>query len=133
MARDVQAAKRKLEVSAQFMNTIGFPIKRTQMRLARELVLSLYPKAVTEWGAFIKHFDELDARGDHHAHPRTPAQADDDLAAWLEHVRLDDGEGEHSRCTHPKISANSVELYRCSWCGNPSAVLKKCGGCGKKR
>ncbi|KAJ3998110.1 hypothetical protein F5050DRAFT_1294699 [Lentinula boryana] len=24
---------------------------------------------------------------------------------------------------------NSVLLYQCSWCNNPSAVLKKCSGC----
>ena len=135
MGRDAQAAKRKLKVSAQFMNTIGFPIKRTQMRLARELVLSLYPKAVTEWGAFIKHFDELDARSDKQQ-PLSSTQADDYLAAWLDKMKLEDGSEEHTHphsCSHPKISTNNVALYRCSWCGNPSAVLRKCGGCGRTR
>ena len=121
------------------MRTLGWSIKRTQMRLARELVLDLYPKALTEWGPFVAHFDALDARADG-APPRplSSSEADDELAAWLEHVRLDDGEDAaphaHARgCTHSKISTSSVELYRCSWCGNPSAVLRKCGGCGKTR
>ena len=116
------------------MKTLGYTIKKTQMRLAREMILDLYPKAVTEWGAFIKRFDELDARADKQQ-PISSTQADDDLAAWLDHMKLDDGEDESAPhyCSHPKISTNSVELYRCSWCGNPSAALRKCGRCGKTR
>ena len=126
---------RKLDTSAQFMKHLGFTINKTQMRLARELVLKLYPKAVEEWGAWVKHFDELETRGDQ-SQPISSTQADDDLAAWLENVKLDDEADDHAharRCTHPKISTNNVALYRCSWCGNPSAVLRKCGGCGRTR
>ena len=130
------------------MNTLGFTIRRTQLRLARELVLSLYPKALTEWGSIITRFDELDKRAEATPTPPSAEQADEELAAWLEDVRLDDdgetngnghGHGKseeksHARkCTHPKISVNSVALYRCSWCGNPSAVLRKCGGCGQTK
>jgi hypothetical protein len=34
---------------------------------------------------------------------------------------------------HPKVNPNVVELYRCTWCKNPSAALKKCSGCAKAR
>ena len=116
------------------MNMLNFTVKKTQMRLAREMVLSLYPKAIKEWGAWIQHFDELDARADSHR-PISSTQADDDLAAWLENMKLEDGTEDttHRGCIHPKISVNNVTLYRCTWCGNPSAVLRKCGGCGKTR
>nr|VWP00492.1 Serine hydroxymethyltransferase (EC [Ganoderma boninense] len=116
------------------MNTLAFTIKRTQMRLAREMLLRLYPKAIDEWGAWIQRFDELDAHADRHK-PISSTQADDDLAAWLENMKLEDGADDpmHRECTHPRISVNNVSLYRCSWCGNPSAVLRKCGGCGKTR
>ncbi|CDO71187.1 hypothetical protein BN946_scf184845.g57 [Trametes cinnabarina] len=132
---ELAAAKRKLATSEQLMNTIGFAIKKTQMRLARELILDLYPKAVAEWGTFIKRYDELDSRSDKQK-PLSSTQADDDLAAWLENMKLEDGTEENLNphaCSHPKISMNNVALYRCSWCGNPSAVLRKCGGCGKTR
>ncbi|OSD02695.1 hypothetical protein PYCCODRAFT_1389936 [Trametes coccinea BRFM310] len=132
---ELAAAKRKLGISEQMMNTVGFVIKRTQMRLARELILDLYPKAVKEWGDFIKHYDELDSRTEKQK-PLSSTQADDDLAAWLDNMKLEDGSEEHLHphaCSHPKISMNSVALYRCSWCGNPSAVLRKCGGCGRTR
>ena len=53
-------------------------------------------------------------------------------------MKLEDGADEHAHphphaCSHPKISMNNAALYRCTWCGNPSAVLRKCGGCGKTR
>lgn len=116
------------------MKTLNMQIRNTQMKLAREMLLELYPQAVRDWGAFIKHFDALDANADARK-PISSTQADDDLAAWLEHIKLDNGENEsgphlHS---HPRISTNNVSLYRCSWCGNPSAVLRKCGGCGQTR
>lgn len=117
------------------MKHLGLTIKKTQIRLTRELILNQYVKAVEDLGAFIKHFDDLDSRADHK--PLSSTRADDDLAAWLDNLKLENGEDDsqpHAHmCTHPKISTNSVELYRCSWCGNPSAVLKKCGGCGKTR
>ena len=34
---------------------------------------------------------------------------------------------------HPRVNPNTVELYRCTWCKNPSAALRKCSGCGKTR
>ena len=115
------------------MNMLKFTIKKTQMRLAREMILDFYSQGVKDWGDFIKHFDELDSRADKQK-PISSTQADDDLAAWLENMKLEEGEDEQPHmCSHPKISTNNVALYRCSWCGNPSAVLRKCGGCGRAR
>ncbi|KAI0765241.1 hypothetical protein C8Q74DRAFT_1205823 [Fomes fomentarius] len=132
---ELKAAKRKLDLASQFMKHLGLTIKKTQIRLTRELILNQYVKAVQDFGAFIRHFDDLDSRADHK--PISSTRADDDLAAWLDDLKVENGEDDlqpHAhKCTHPKISTNSVELYRCSWCGNPSAVLKRCGGCGKTR
>ena len=116
------------------MRFLGLTIKKTQIRLTRELVLNQYVKAAEEFGAFIRRFDDLDSRADQQR-PISSTQADDDLAAWLENLKLENGEDESEphMCSHPRISTNNVELYRCSWCGNPSAVLRKCGGCGKTR
>ena len=56
---------------------------------------------------------------------------EDNLEAWFEDMRLDDGTLEEKlRCEASehvrKVNIENVELYRCSWCGNPSAALKKC-------
>ena len=66
------------------------------------------------------------------------SRLEDGLAAWLEDMRLEDGTLEEGmRCEASeevrKVLFENVELYRCSWCGNPSAGLRRCGGCSKTR
>ncbi|OBZ78395.1 hypothetical protein A0H81_02619 [Grifola frondosa] len=130
---ELNVALHKLDLADQFSNFLCLPIKKTQLRLTRQLIMELYPAAVTEWGDFIARFDRLDAAVDDHSHISS-SKAEDDLAAWLNNLRADDGEEDYPQyCAHPRINANSVMLYHCSWCGNPSAVLRKCGGCGKTR
>ena len=67
------------------------------------------------------------------------SRLEDGLAAWLEDVHLEDGTLEEGpmRCQPSeevrKVMFEDVELYRCSWCGNPSAGLRRCSGCSKTR
>ncbi|KAI0938601.1 hypothetical protein AcV5_000242 [Taiwanofungus camphoratus] len=64
----------------------------------------------------------------------SPGEAQDELAAWLEKMQLDDGHAlGPQRCGAPALIASRVSIYRCTWCGNPSAVLRKCSGCGQTR
>ena len=56
----------------------------------------------------------------------------DDLAAWLEKLDIEPGKTETTQCINPKVNPNKVVLYRCTHCGTPSAVLRKCK-CGKVR
>ena len=100
--------------------------------------MKLYPDGVKEWGDVISRFDSLDENGG--CTTKTPGEsagnAEDHLAAWLEEMDLEEGghESHANRCpSHPKIVADQVTLYRCSWCGNPSAALRKCSGCAKTR
>ena len=71
-----------------------------------------------------------------------PEKAEIDLASWLENVNLGEEEDHAQGATttrtrehmvHPKVNPNVVELYRCSWCRNPSAVLRKCSNCEAAR
>ena len=128
-----------------FMNFVGYGIKKTQLHLAREYVLKLYTPGAREWGTLIKRFDELDSSDENT--PLSSTGADDNLAAWLGDLDIDDGDShsrEHGACLGEGRRRNgrsapsdrgmgNHELYRCSWCGNPSAVLKKCSACGKTR
>ena len=127
---------KKVELADRFANFFGYPPKRTQMRLTRELIVSNYPTAMESWGAVISRFDTMDLNAEPHAHG-TPSsdKVFDDLAVWLDDLHVDDGPEveQQQHCVHPRVSPNSVSLYRCSYCGNPSAVLRKCGGCGKTR
>lgn len=71
----------------------------------------------------------------HKPAPTTKEDKEHELAAWLNNLDLEgeEGEGEDFRgCANPKASPKGVELCRCTHCGNPSAVLRKCK-CNKVR
>ncbi|CDO78081.1 hypothetical protein BN946_scf184702.g2 [Trametes cinnabarina] len=148
--RELDPARRKMKTAMEFMNHMGYSITKTQLNLARELILKHYTDGAREWGAFVKHCDDLDARFQEEYVGSPPESADDDLAEWLERIDLvsDDedhggthghsnayGSGHHHGRALPQArnEKSNYELYRCSWCGNPSAVLRKCGGCGNTR
>jgi hypothetical protein len=80
-----------------------------------------------------------------------PVSGLDDIVNWLEQLDLDvtatshgqDHKHDHN-CSHTMtaygidahrsaIPHSEVELYRCAWCGNPSASLKKCSACSIAR
>lgn len=127
------------------MHFVGHSVKRTQLNLSRELALSLYTPGAKEWGTLVQRFDRLDRCENSGDSSRASSSlVDDDLSEWLGNVSLDDDEHadhDHHACgSHGKRSdaavggeTSSYELYRCSWCGNPSAILRRCGGCGKTR
>ncbi|KAJ6469483.1 hypothetical protein C8R45DRAFT_1017230 [Mycena sanguinolenta] len=123
--REVQGFVRKLKIADDFSNWIGVPPPKTYLRLAQQTVVRLFPDAAEEWGEFYARTSSV-----HGDQPDLSAEkVEDDLAAWLEDLHL---EGE--RDDRPTITTfSNVELYRCSWCGNPSAILRKCAGCSKAR
>ena len=121
------------------------------MRLSCLAILDGIASASKHWSSTLSHFDfltELDPDTSAPIISPDKDQAEDDLAAWLDNLDLDDegsprngSKGQTKSkpkavrgChTNPKIVPNSVELYRCSYCRNPSASLKKCSGCGNAR
>jgi hypothetical protein len=116
---------RKLKIADDFSNWIGVPPPKTYLRLTQQTVVKLFPEASEEWGDFFAGTSSGNQ-------PDLAAEkVEDDLAAWLEDMHLDNARGGHSE--QATFSTSSVELYRCSWCGNPSAILRKCGGCSKAR
>jgi hypothetical protein len=72
----------------------------------------------------------------HKPAPTTAEDKEHELAAWLNNLNLEGEEGEGEEdvhgCTNPRANPKRVELYRCTHCGNPSAVLRKCR-CNKVR
>ncbi|KAI0823550.1 hypothetical protein BC628DRAFT_1420841 [Trametes gibbosa] len=136
-AWELEPARRKMNTAMEFMDHTGYPIARTQLNLARELLLRLYIDAAREWGPLVKRFDELQLRAvEAHNCTSSNSEPDDGLADWLEKLDMDDPDDEHGiymrahAHDHPqphnapkaKNERASHELYRCSWCGNPSAA-----------
>ncbi|KAJ7098295.1 hypothetical protein C8R44DRAFT_811280 [Mycena epipterygia] len=118
--REIQGSIRKLKIADDFSNWIGVPPPKTNLRLTQQTVVRLFPDAAEEWGEFMASNSRLEA-------PAPSAEkAEDDLAAWLGDLHIEDEQPQTFNTSH-------VGLYRCSWCGNPSAVLRKCAGCSKTR
>ncbi|KAF7300075.1 SET and MYND-domain-containing protein 3 [Mycena kentingensis (nom. inval.)] len=148
--RELKPYLERLKLSDEFYRWFpdGAPPK-TQIRLVAELILMNFSAAKTEWGALIRAFDE--DRKDIMAKAPTKEKMERDLAAWVE--ELDIGGPAGPRCCghehgaghghghgHGHAHAHGVagelkttEMHRCSWCHNPSAVLRKCGRCSEAR
>ena len=82
---------------------------------------------------------------DHHRHDKSVGDEYEGplpgIEDWFATMTLEDGQKpQESECGHVEkgpamsfIDEDVVALYRCSYCRNPSASLKKCSGCGKVR
>lgn len=125
------------------MKFVGHTIRTTQVNIVRALLLTSYAASSREWGALVNRYDELDTDAVEEG-PISPAQADDDLAQWLGNLDISEDATEendgHDPCSYAgrrqweqaiTVEMGDHALYRCSWCGNPSAALRKCRSCGK--
>ncbi|KAF5383157.1 hypothetical protein D9615_004964 [Tricholomella constricta] len=126
--RELQNALKGRKIADDFCEAIEIRPPRTNLRLAQETVVRLYSAAVAEFGSVIEK-----AASEERIKPVSAEKLEDDLAAWLDDVHLHDDHDHEPHGLHPKVNTNSVALYRCSFCGNPSAVLRKCSGCSKTR
>ncbi|KAF8962291.1 hypothetical protein BDZ97DRAFT_1120677 [Flammula alnicola] len=128
--RELKGPLERLKIADQFSEYMGVVPPKTNLRLAQQSAVKHYPAAIKEFSHVYAELDRIKAKTQS-APIVDPEKLEDDLATWLEDMRLDDGTLEETaRCgsasEHPKINYDHVTLYRCSWCGNPSAVLRKC-------
>ncbi|KAF8899811.1 hypothetical protein CPB84DRAFT_1780041 [Gymnopilus junonius] len=139
LSPDLQELKdnlEKLKIAEQFSHFIGTPPPNTELRLAEQAAVKHFPGAIKEFSRVFEELDKVKGKG---TLMPDRDKLDDGLAAWLEDMKLEDGtsEGptscESSRRGRPTVNFEDIWLYRCSWCGNPSAVLRKCSGCAKTR
>ncbi|KAG5654548.1 hypothetical protein H0H81_000073 [Sphagnurus paluster] len=126
--RELEKALKGRQVADDFCKAIDIRPPNTNLRLAQETVVKLYTAAATEFGNII-----VKAASEEQIKPVSPEKLEDDLAAWLDDINIHDDHEHEPRGLNPRVNTNSVALYRCSFCGNPSAVLRKCSGCAKAR
>ncbi|KDR72533.1 hypothetical protein GALMADRAFT_101649 [Galerina marginata CBS 339.88] len=136
--RELDDALKRLSIANQFSEFFGFSPSKNETTLAQQVVVKYYPLGVKEFSKVFENFDKAEPESATTVVDRK--KADDDLAEWLEDIRLEDGTMQVlQRCDgyhRPGSSVNEEEfvtMYRCSWCRNPSAVLRKCSGCGQMR
>ncbi|KAG6813057.1 hypothetical protein H0H92_014329 [Tricholoma furcatifolium] len=126
--KELQTALKGRKLADDFCLAIDVKPPRTHLRLAQETVVKYYTAGATEFGHVIAKATSEDRHN-----PVSMEKLEDGLAAWLEDTHLHDEVDSELHGLHPRVNINSVMLYRCSFCGNPSASLRKCSGCAKTR
>lgn len=117
------------------------------MRRTYKTIVSLFHEATGKYESILKRVAE-DRELPDVSLPTGDGSVQDDLAAWLDNIGLEDGEelehhahAGHDHChkrdmmqhvhqisySNRAAEADRTEMYRCSHCGNPSAGLRKCG------
>jgi len=130
----------KRELAGEFLKITGIPHQKTFPILTARTVLDHYGPGVREWGSVVERLNEvIESSPEYEYHKPAPTTKEDkehELAAWLNNLDVEgeeyeDEESSHG-CANPRANPKRVELYRCTHCGNPSAVLRKCK-CNKVR
>ena len=127
----------KLELAGEFLKLTGIPHQKTFPILAARTVLDHYVPGVKEWGSVVEELNKVIENSPEYEQlrpaPTTVEDKEHELAAWLNNLDLGGEEGEDAHgCVNLRANPKRVELYRCTHCGNPSAVLRKCR-CNKVR
>ncbi|OJA09700.1 hypothetical protein AZE42_05563 [Rhizopogon vesiculosus] len=109
--QELQVALKKLGHADEFSLLFGINPPRTQLRLTQQNIVKRYPSAVKEWKDLVARFDEetMDECG------ISFGKAEDDLAAWLDEIHLDQGEEDDphpQRCSHPRCCTEEVQWLR---------------------
>lgn len=119
-----------LKYSDDFSALYAVPPSKTNMRLAQESAVQNYASGLKDFGRAFETFDNIKLNSD--APVVNPDKVEDDLAIWLANMQLEDATLEDCiSCAGPnktgaKVDYKDVSLYRCTWCGAPSVVLRKC-------
>lgn len=133
--------KARLKLADDISIHLGMTIKENQLRKSHQAVLDRLDVAWRDWKDIMTKMPG-DGTKNHSSSKIKPDKAEADLNAWLNRGELQDPDAysgapedygtipghEH---TQAKVNWSAMEMYRCSWCRNPSTVLKKCKGCEK--
>ena len=127
----------KRELAIEFLEITGVAPQESQAVLALRSLLQHMDVGNLEWGPPIMKISQLLADEWDYKHKNNPVPENverrmDELTAWLEKLDIESGESKQTHCVNPSVNPNTVVLYRCTHCGTPSAVLRKCK-CGKVR
>ena len=123
------------ETFIETLKCLGFTKTDTALSTGLRVLFDCYEESAREWGSIIARIDEL-------AQGKTPEMSFEDRPAVERHtvddnfdIRLTTGFGI-LRCDcgdRAAVHSAAASLARCSWCGTPSALLRKCARCQNAR
>ncbi|PPQ66831.1 hypothetical protein CVT24_008690 [Panaeolus cyanescens] len=134
---ELQDAFQAMELADEFHRfIIGLEPSKTEMSVVERCVTSNLPSAMKEFGDVFAEFDQqpeyVETEGDKLDVSEATLKAFPslwlDCPMWLSMV---DEAREIQQ--QSKDKASEFELYRCFRCGIMSAMLRRCGACGKAR
>ncbi|KAG9123701.1 hypothetical protein FRC07_014230 [Ceratobasidium sp. 392] len=132
----------KLSLAERIFAITCQPLPLTEPKLAIDLIIPRFANPLKQWRTAIARLVH-NGRPYYH-HQDIPADDPDHvLANWLVRTALDDEDVPRTEFAELQskstdvsalgTTAEHVLLYRCSFCGNPSASLKRCGRCKQAR
>jgi hypothetical protein len=119
-----------LKTADEFSRAVSVRPPNTNLRLAQKTVADLYKEAAEAFDSVISKAKDPEEQ----PNSVNKKRAEDELTAWLEGTHIHDRDHGHNH-EHDEpimhsmpwaVNFDTPVLYRCSFCGNPSAVLKKC-------
>lgn len=121
----------------EFLQITGVAPQESQAVLALRSLLQYMNVGNLEWGPPMMKInqllaDEWDYKQKDDPVPESVGRRMEELTAWLEKLDIEPGGPTQTHHVNPKVNPNRVVLYRCTHCGTPSAILRKCK-CGKVR
>ncbi|KZV80964.1 hypothetical protein EXIGLDRAFT_686620 [Exidia glandulosa HHB12029] len=123
----------RLEVVGEIQRKAWRSTAKTQNRLTVETIRKYHASAWPEWSATILRFSPSGSESTTaHGDPSAVPEEEDELSGWLDSDACKH-EVKHDRVHVSTWGDDRLALYRCSSCGNASAVLRKCARCGKTR
>ncbi|PCH33936.1 hypothetical protein WOLCODRAFT_141879 [Wolfiporia cocos MD-104 SS10] len=145
---EIKHALAEIEISARFMDFIGHKSQTSPaLTQTRKQIMSMLanPDHLKEWDPVIARVMAMFYPESALMLPEAPVDGESEgLVKWLKRFESkpdDDSDPEHedeeihhsAQNVWETISDNRLALLQCTWCGRPSAVLKKCGQCGIAR
>ncbi|KDR72534.1 hypothetical protein GALMADRAFT_751982 [Galerina marginata CBS 339.88] len=127
----------RLDIADDFSAYIGHVRSKSLLRLAQQGLVKHYRLGVAE---FERSFAESEKDNSDPAIQLPSRKNQKDVTAWLEEMQREDGTkepvincGSSSSKDGQNLDHERVVMYCCSWCGNPSAAVRKCSKCSKTK
>ena len=123
----------RLKTAITFLEALGKPYRKSNTRLTVDLITKRFEAASSEWEGVVQRLDGIGHKTQD-AQQRSETKAEDNLVAWLSGLQIESAEDDrYALDENPTARPSTVLLHRCSYCHNPSAALRRCGGCGETR
>ncbi len=88
-------------MAEEYATLLGYNVKNTDIRMTRHSVLSQMSTASQEWDEAISHFEYEGGRKE--LTGIVPKKLEDNLAAWLENVNLEEGGAQNGALTLERV------------------------------